>query len=125
MSGWFGEDWGAPLCKSSKKVKAPIGEKCSECGQDIVEGHNGHALPYISDVGTQVIYYHHWCFMMNIIGPEMLLEVFQNNPESFNPVGVMSYNPPGTAMPCGCELSWAGLSYCKSHEYHQEHGHAV
>lgn len=41
---WFGEDWGAPVCKTTEHTNTPVGKRCSRCNEPIEESDQGIIL---------------------------------------------------------------------------------
>lgn len=39
--GWFGENWGAPVCFEEDHIPIPIGQTCLHCGEKFTEGDQG------------------------------------------------------------------------------------
>jgi hypothetical protein len=42
---WFGEDWGAPVCRAIDHTETPVGRKCERCGLAIKKGDRGIVIP--------------------------------------------------------------------------------
>ena len=40
-SGWFGKNWGAPICADADHIDTPVGKACYHCGEVFVEGDQG------------------------------------------------------------------------------------
>lgn len=45
MNGWFGENWGAPVCQEIRHRDTPVGTTCMDCGQPIGAGDQGIIMP--------------------------------------------------------------------------------
>lgn len=41
---WFGESWGAAVCRPETHVETPVGEPCRACGVPIEAGERGVVL---------------------------------------------------------------------------------
>ncbi len=83
---WFGEDWGAPVCRDSEAVTTPVGEACAWCREAIVAGDDGFVVPTLglaprqasnesqglvvdrSALEKSAAVYHHDCFLRTIVG---------------------------------------------------------
>jgi hypothetical protein len=39
--GWFGENWGAPLCFEDEHIETPVGKSCHHCEEIFVVGDKG------------------------------------------------------------------------------------
>lgn len=71
---WFGESWGAPICKPEDHAEAPVGEPCIHCEEPIQEGDKGIITPFLTDwvdkdtFVEKEVPYHYACFMRNIVG---------------------------------------------------------
>jgi hypothetical protein len=65
---WFGDDWGAPICKQLEQVPLPAQEKCFHCDVELVEHDRGVVLPYSSAEGTRDTFWHLACFTKTIFG---------------------------------------------------------
>jgi hypothetical protein len=74
---WFGENWGAPICKTTKHAPTPEGLPCAHnCQHSIREGDIGVLIPYtgpplvhgqyIMAAGIPHIGYHLVCFFDEI-----------------------------------------------------------
>jgi hypothetical protein len=44
---WFGEDWGAPICRVSERTAVPAGARCYLCAEPIESFHTGVVLPFV------------------------------------------------------------------------------
>ncbi len=49
MMQWFGESWGAPICKENKRITTPVEEVCGLCGEPIQVGDAGVRMPFAGD----------------------------------------------------------------------------
>lgn len=58
---WFGESWGAPMCKDCPHVEVPVGETCVHCEEPIAAGDSG----VIASNGPV---FHRNCFLRGIYG---------------------------------------------------------
>lgn len=45
---WFGPKWDAPITDDSPECKPPLGEKCIQCQEPILEGERGVTMPYLT-----------------------------------------------------------------------------
>ncbi len=61
MSGWFGKDWGAPMCEPSEHVPTPIGDHCVHCQEVIAEGDRGE-VNFVGQVS------HLECSIRSVVG---------------------------------------------------------
>jgi hypothetical protein len=59
--GWFGKNWGAPVCADEDHVETPIGKSCLRCKETFVDGDQG-----MTDVLGQSM--HLECQLRSIIG---------------------------------------------------------
>lgn len=120
MSKWWGDPWGAPVNRPSEKTITPVGEKCEDCGQEIEQGQNGHTMLGLTKEGdTTMVHYHHWCFMLSVVGPDLLLSAFwTRGGEAFNAAEVEYWKQ----TPCGCRIDQGGgIEFCDSHKWWEEH----
>ena len=46
---WFGDNWGAGICREAPRVPVPVGAICS-CGERIDETDDGLMLPHVESV---------------------------------------------------------------------------
>jgi hypothetical protein len=53
---WFGESWGAPVCKAVQRTETPVGVRCERCDKKIRERDQGV-------VTTNAIVWHLKCFL--------------------------------------------------------------
>jgi hypothetical protein len=60
-SGWFGRNWGAPICAEDTSVETPVGETCRHCGEVIVDGDQG-------EVSSNGDVFHIECRMRMVLG---------------------------------------------------------
>lgn len=67
--GWFGEDWGAFVCKSTPKLPTPRNLLCLRCGVPFKDGDRGVVMPFVCD-GPSACAYHLDCMMKSILPPE-------------------------------------------------------
>lgn len=61
MSGWFGEDWGAPCCREDEHRPTPVGTLCAWCGEAIADGDQGI-------INLQGYTWHRDCHLRGAIG---------------------------------------------------------
>ncbi len=66
---WFGESWGAHICKG-EHVATPVGSICfGSCGKPIAEGDRGVVLPFLGpSEDANSAPYHLACIMRAIFG---------------------------------------------------------
>jgi hypothetical protein len=64
---WFGESWGAPICRDVEHVVTPVGKVCIECKKEIERGDLGFVLPYLTCPvgGYTEAFYHRDCLLAN------------------------------------------------------------
>ena len=43
---WFGNSWGAPICKPEDRADTPVGENCYLCEVAIMPSEIGVIMPY-------------------------------------------------------------------------------
>jgi hypothetical protein len=67
MMRWFGNDWGAQLCRDLEHVDTPVGEKCAWCGEVLEETDSGVTMPAISEKPT-IAAFHAECSMRMAVG---------------------------------------------------------
>jgi len=66
---WFGDDWGADVCRLVPHVKTPTGERCTACGGPVRASDRGLILPYTGapdDPRRTVVALHLDCFLRSI-----------------------------------------------------------
>jgi hypothetical protein len=64
---WFGDDWGAPICKSAERAETPVGVPCASCRVPIEGAFDpGLLIPtLVSGVWTELPV--HWgCFLVDV-----------------------------------------------------------
>ena len=66
--GWFGESWGAPVCKANRQLETPVGESCMDCEGPIAMQDRGMIIPYVSEDEGHFAVYHLDCFLRSITG---------------------------------------------------------
>jgi hypothetical protein len=59
-NGWFGENWGAPICDEDDHIETPIGV-CLHCGEIFMQGDRG-----VTDMQGQAM--HLECQIRGIVG---------------------------------------------------------
>jgi hypothetical protein len=65
MIGWFGKDWGAPVCRESQHTETPVDRPCARCKRDIEAGDDGLVIPHgFGGAGSYV--WHLDCFIENL-----------------------------------------------------------
>lgn len=47
MNGWFGDDWGAPVCQDTPHRDTPVGTPCMDCGKPVADGDQGIVMPSV------------------------------------------------------------------------------
>jgi hypothetical protein len=74
---WFGESWGAPICKEVKHIETPKGV-CIECTHPIKKTDQGYLIPFSGAIGNELfpsiiiingephLIYHLSCFLQNL-----------------------------------------------------------
>lgn len=65
---WFGQSWGAPVCKPETHSETPTEEDCTQCEQPILATDSGVTLPFSGgpdDTRTELSY-HHQCYMRSL-----------------------------------------------------------
>jgi len=65
---WFGEDWGAPVCRAADHVDTPVDLECAYCGRLIDEGDAGFVMPWLpgdGDVSIMVTHVH--CLLQAVL----------------------------------------------------------
>ena len=71
MMNWFGQDWGAPVCKTSPRCDVPVGELCLTCRHPIMEDDQGIVMPSYTGDGTddewRPVPMHLDCFLETIL----------------------------------------------------------
>jgi hypothetical protein len=67
---WFGEDWGAPVCRESDHVDTPVDFQCLYCPRLIDEGDQGFLMPYYSENGYTVVAVHRDCLLRAVLPDE-------------------------------------------------------
>lgn len=67
--GWFGEDWGAPVCRDTPQLPTPRNLLCAYCGVPFKDGDRGVVMPLVHD-GPSACAYHLSCLMKSILPPE-------------------------------------------------------
>jgi hypothetical protein len=62
---WFGESWGAPICRDGEHIATPVGKVCTGCEKEINEGDPGFVLPFLTYPGTKYTeaFYHRDCLL--------------------------------------------------------------
>jgi hypothetical protein len=45
MMEWFGKDWGAPVCRTSRHRETPVGRLCVRCRRGVKVGDRGFWIP--------------------------------------------------------------------------------
>jgi hypothetical protein len=65
--GWFGQDWGAPVCDPARRLATPEGDLCIDCLGLIGDGDRGLAVPFVYEAGSMTLtYHHHACWMRGL-----------------------------------------------------------
>lgn len=59
---WFGESWGAPVCRPAARIEVPVGQSCQYCGELIADTDQGFAVPPVP------MHFHLDCFTRTTIG---------------------------------------------------------
>lgn len=70
MTQWFGESWGAPICRECPHVSTPVGQRCGSCNAPIEADDQGVLLPHLgalNDVQYRALPYHLDCFLDGIL----------------------------------------------------------
>ena len=65
---WFGEAWGAPVCRDTPHAHTPVGDECVECHEKVGKDDSGFLLPTLSaenDVTLSV--FHHKCLLKTLV----------------------------------------------------------
>lgn len=73
-NGWFGETWHAPACEPEMEVPTPVGEKCLNCEEEIVDGDRGFTMSYFGTQGASVVPIHAECQMRSVLGGALCAE---------------------------------------------------
>jgi len=60
-NGWFGQNWGAPVCTEEDHIEIPVGQSCHHCGETFIDGDRGIT-------NAQGYSWHLECHMRGIIG---------------------------------------------------------
>lgn len=79
MTFWWGEPWPrddcrAPVCENdAQRIETPVGEKCFQCEEEIVEGDRGTAIGGVGmrdgePVGLGLMYQHIECSLRSVLG---------------------------------------------------------
>jgi hypothetical protein len=70
---WFGESWGAPVCRPENKAPVPTTLTCYRCGQRIREGDQGFLDRAWSDADENFFPWvmHKNCFLRNVLPESM------------------------------------------------------
>ena len=68
MTGWFGRDWGAPVCRESSAVPTPIGQACAHCGEKVAAGEDGFMLGHWGQEVAGEAPLHLECYLRLILG---------------------------------------------------------
>jgi len=63
---WFGESWGAPICRHVGHAATPVGSMCGHCDAPIREGDHGLLVPYVGHPGPPWVAYHLDCFLASV-----------------------------------------------------------
>jgi hypothetical protein len=66
MVGWFGKDWGAPICKEGIQWATPVGQACPACEVAITAEDNGLMIEHLGVKAVQVRPWHLACFARDI-----------------------------------------------------------
>lgn len=66
---WFGESWGARVCRPETHVDAPVGEPCGACAVPIETGDRGVVLLVPDRDGTAESPLHVDC-LLDLVVPE-------------------------------------------------------
>lgn len=72
---WFGESWGAPVCREDNHDPIPVGHLCQACRLAIKEGDTGflvYHLDYAKGYG-EFMPWHQRCLIESIIPDEVLV----------------------------------------------------
>lgn len=69
---WFGESWGAVVCRLDEHMATPDGEVCPGCQRSIRAGDQGFEIPYIVsrdpyDRDVDLHYWHRWCLLGELV----------------------------------------------------------
>lgn len=72
-NGWFGEDWGAPMCRPEAHVATPVGEDCLHCGEPIEENDKGSTMPMFG-TPPRVVATHIECGLREVLGGALCQE---------------------------------------------------
>jgi hypothetical protein len=72
LGGWFGENWGAPVCEPERHMPTPVGDECIDCGQPIKENDQGMLIPFAGY--RTVLGSHHLDCFLRAICPDGLRE---------------------------------------------------
>jgi hypothetical protein len=65
--GWFGRSWGAPVCDPETHKPTPVGDRCTECLQEIEEDDQGMLIPFAGMTPAVLSSFHLDCFLKTII----------------------------------------------------------
>lgn len=67
---WFGDNWGAPVCRETPRVDVPTGRWCSLCNEPIAPDNRGLLLPHVSGspetTSVEELPMHLECFGLNV-----------------------------------------------------------
>jgi hypothetical protein len=73
LNGWWGENWGAPVCEEDRHLPTPVGEDCDyfRCGEPINAGDQGVTMPLLERNGpngwkTRPLHMHLDCYLFSI-----------------------------------------------------------
>jgi len=70
---WFGEDWGAPICKEVEQVpmREVIGRRCMACDLEIHAGDRGLLIPHLLSLSehppVRMEPWHLHCFVRDVV----------------------------------------------------------
>lgn len=73
MNVYFGQPWDAPFISDATEAPTPVGERCLECNEPVVDGDQGVIMPY-SYVGEngkpahRMAAEHRGCFLLGVMG---------------------------------------------------------
>lgn len=63
---WFGESWGAYVCRLETRADVPVGQPCARCGEDFAPNSRGLILPVGGEPANVIATYHLTCFLSEV-----------------------------------------------------------
>jgi hypothetical protein len=64
--GWFGASWGAPVCDEATHLPTPVGDLCTECMVEIIDGDRGMLIPFAGMTPAVLSSFHLGCFLRTV-----------------------------------------------------------